>query len=118
MKPNKKQIEANLRNKMAKVHDERMERLEQRASKLARDYKEMCARAIKAEQERDDLKDKVKQLEDWIERLHEYMGMDDHDREAYLANLRNELALQEAMDQVKHQIEGIGWIKHMLGLMH
>ena len=74
MKPNKKQIEANLRNKMAKVHDERMERLEQRASKLARDYKEMCARAIKAEQERDDLKDKVKQLEDWVERLHEYMG--------------------------------------------
>ena len=118
MTPNKKQIEANLRNKMAKVRDEKMERLEQRYDQLARDYNQMHIRAAKAEQERDNLQEEVKQLKDWIERLHEYMGMNDHDREIYVENLRQEAAVQEAMNQVEYQLEGIGWIQHMLGFVH
>ena len=75
MKQNKKQIEANLRNKLAAQYKEKTEQLKSEKALLEKHYKEMWERARKAEIERDELKDKVAQYEDWNRRLMEFMDM-------------------------------------------
>ena len=110
---NRKSIEANLRNKLAAQYKEKSDNLQKRLDYLDKSYREMHQRARKAEIERDELKDKIQQYEDWIQRLQEYMDMNDDDRKAYIETLR-------AQDQLKQAVEGsrmYGYISHLFGLM-
>lgn len=97
MKQNKKQIEANLRNKLAAQYKEKTEQLKSEKALLEKRYKEMWERARKAEIERDELKDKVAQYEDWNRRLQEFMDMSEEDRTAYIENLKKTKELNEAI---------------------
>ena len=113
MKQSKKSIEANLRNKLAAQYKEKSDNLQKRLDALDKSYREMHQRARKAEIERDELKDKIQQYEDWIQRLQEYMDMDDNDRQTYLDTLR-------AQEDLKRAIEGTrmyGYLNHLFGLM-
>jgi hypothetical protein len=98
MKQNKKQIEANLRNKLAAQYKEKTEQLKIEKDVLKRLLNEMEKRAIKAENECDELKDKVAQYEDWNRRLQEFMDMDEKDRVAYVENLRMNAAAKQMFD--------------------
>lgn len=96
-KLNKKQIEASLRNKLASQYKEKTEQLKNEKAVLEKRYNEMWERARKAEIERDELKDKVAQYEDWNRRLLEFMDMSEEDRTAYIENLKRTKELDDAI---------------------
>lgn len=110
MKQNKKQIEANLRNKLASQYKEKTEQLKSEKALLEKRYKEMWERARKAEIERDELKEKVTQYEDWNRRLQEFMDMSEEDRTAYIENLKRTKELDDA-------ISHFGFYTKMLGTL-
>lgn len=110
MKQNRKQIEANLRNKLASQYKEKTEQLKSEKAVLEKRYNEMWERARKAEIERDELKDKVAQYEDWNRRLQEFMDMSEEDRTAYIENLKKTKELNEA-------ISHFGFYAKMLGTL-
>ena len=96
-KLNRKQIEANLRNKLALQYKEKIDYLKAEKSSLEKSYNEMWNRARKAEVECDKLKDKVAQYEDWNRRLQEFMDMSDEDRIAYVETLKKTKELDDAI---------------------
>ena len=108
MKPNKKQIEAALRNKMAAQYTNKVADLNKEIDMLRKSNKEYRERAYKAEQEKLELQDKVNQYEDWNNRLQEFMDMSDEDRAAYVENLKKTKELNDA-------IERFGFYGKMLG---
>ena len=108
MKPNKKQIEAALRNKMAAQYTNKVADLNKEIDMLRKSNKEYRERVYKAEQEKLELQDKVNQYEDWNNRLQEFMGMSDEDRAAYVENLKKTKELNDA-------IERFGFYGKMLG---
>ena len=110
MKLNKKQIEANLRNKLTSQYKEKTEQLKSEKAVLEKRYNEMYERARKAEIERDELKDKVAQYEDWNRRLQEFMDMSDEDRIAYVENLKRTKELDDAISR-------FGFYGKMLGTL-
>ena len=105
---NKKQIEANLRNKLASQYKEKVEQLKNEKVVLEKRYNEMYERARKAEIERDELQEKVAQYEDWNNRLQEFMDMSEEDRTAYVENLKRTKELDEV-------ISHFGFYNKMLG---
>ena len=110
MKQNKKQIEANLRNKLASQYKDKTEQLKNEKAILEKRYQEMWKRARKAEIERDELQDKVSQLEDWNRRLQEFMDMSEEDRTAYVENLKRTKELDDAISR-------FGFYGKMLGTL-
>ena len=113
MKQTRKQIEANLRNKLAAQYKDKTEQLKSEKAVLKRLLNEMEKRAIKAETECDELKEKVAALEDWNNRLLECMDMTDEDRKAYVETLRAQAELKSAVDQMY----SVKLINHFLGYL-
>ena len=109
-KLNKKQIEANLRNKLASQYKEKTEQLKNEKVVLEKRYNEMWERARKVEIERDELKDKLAQYEDWNRRLQEFMDMSEEDRTAYIENLKRTKELDDAINR-------FGFYGKMLGTL-
>jgi peptidoglycan hydrolase CwlO-like protein len=110
---NRKSIEANLRNKLAVQYKEKTEQLKSEKAALEIKYNKLWCESCKIKRERDELKDKIQQYEDWIQRLQEFMDMNDDDRKAYVETLR-------AQDELKRAVEGTrmyGYLKHLFGLM-
>jgi hypothetical protein len=93
---------------LAAQYKEKTEALKSEKAILEKRYNEMWNRARKAEMERDELKDKVVQYEDWNRRLQEFMDMSDEDRTAYVENLKRTKELDDA-------IRRFGFYGEMLG---
>jgi succinate dehydrogenase/fumarate reductase flavoprotein subunit len=108
MKQNKKQIEANLRNKLASQYKERTEQLKSEKAALEIKYNKLWRESCEIKRERDELKEKVAQYEDWNRRLQEFMDMSDEDRTAYVENLKRTKELDDA-------ISHFGFYTRMLG---
>lgn len=96
-KLNKKQIENELRGKIAKQYTKRTQELEDKVAKLTSQLAEANKRARDAEQEKLEMKDKLNQYEDWNNRLQEFMDMSDEDRIAYVENLKKTKELDAAI---------------------
>lgn len=106
-KLNKKQIENALRGKIAKQYTEKVAKLEDEINRLREANAEYRTRAYKAEQEKLEIQDKLKQYEDWNNRLQEFMDMSDNDRKAYVENLKK-------TDELNKAIERFGFYGKML----
>lgn len=100
MKPNKKQIEANLRNKIASQYKQRINLLNERANSLTSINLAYQNKIQTLKRENFELKDKIQQYEDWIERLHEFMGINESDRQAYFDNLHKQKQFDQALDKI------------------
>lgn len=100
MKPNKKQIEANLRNKLASQYKQKINLLNERVSSLTSINLVYQNKIQTLKRENFELKDKIQQYEDWIERLHEFMSMNESDRQAYIDNLHKQKQLNQALDKI------------------
>ena len=100
MKQSKKQIEANLRNKMATQYKTKTENLEKRIEQLVDENHELMMRAHKAEQEKMEMQDRLQQLEDWNARLQEFMDMSEKDRKLYVENLRAKTELNDTLNNL------------------
>lgn len=103
----KKEIENQLRGKIAKQYTEKVAKLEDEINSLREANAEYRNRAYKAEQEKLEMQDKLKQFEDWNNRLQEFMDMSEEDRLAYVENLKKIKELDKA-------IEGFGFYGKML----
>ena len=106
-KISKKEIENQLRGKIAKQYTEKVAKLEDEINRLHKANVEYRNRAYKAEQEKLEMQDKLKQYEDWNNRLQEFMDMSDEDRLAYVENLKK-------ADDLNKAIERFGFYEKML----
>lgn len=97
-KLSKKEIENQLRGKIAKHYTEKVAKLEDEINHLREANVEYRTRAYKAEQEKLEMQDKLKQFEDWNNRLQEFMDMSEEDRLAYVENLKKTNELNNAID--------------------
>ena len=98
-KLNKKQIENELRGKIAKQYTAKVFYLEKENASLREANAEYRRRAYEAEQEKLEMQDKLKQYEDWNRRLQEFMDMSEEDRTAYVENLKRTKELDDAISR-------------------
>lgn len=98
-KLNKKEIENQLRGKIAKQYTEKVAKLEDEINRLREANAEYHNRAYKAEQEKLEMQDKLNQYEDWNNRLQEFMDMSEEDRLAYVENLKKTNELNKAIER-------------------
>ena len=96
----KKQIENQLRNKIAKQYTSRIKNLEERNRQLYSDYQNAIKRAQEAEYKLGELQDKITQYEDWIERLQEFCNMSEEDRNVAIEELKRKKQLNSTMEFV------------------
>ncbi len=88
MKETKKQIKAQLINEIAAQYAKREKSLKEYSIFLEKRYNCAMERMRKLENENIELKDKVEQYEDWIERLQEFMDMDPDSRDKAIAQFK------------------------------
>lgn len=100
MKETRKQIEANLRNKMAAQYKAKTENLQKQIEALRVTNHDLMMRAHKAEQEKMEMQDRLQQLEDWNTRLQEFMDMSEEDRKVYVENLRAKTELNDTLNNL------------------
>ncbi len=106
-KLNKKQIENELRGKIAKQYTAKVFYLEKENDSLREANAEYRRRIHQVEQEKLEMQDKLKQYEDWNRRLQEFMDMSEEDRLAYVENLKK-------TDELNKAIERFGFYGKML----
>ena len=95
----KKEIENQLRGKIAKQYTDKIAKLEDEINRLHKANAEYRNRAYQAEQEKLEMQDKLKQYEDWNIRLQDFMDMSEEDRLAYVENLKKTNELNKAIEE-------------------
>lgn len=98
MKKTPNQIREELRRQMAKNYNNELENLRgllEKQQLISNDY---WQRYQRAKRENDELKDKIKQLEDWNNRLMEFMDMNDEERKAAIQEYTTNAELSELVD--------------------
>lgn len=107
-KKTRKEIEETLRNKMTNKHNEYVEAQQKRYSELWDTYCRARKECDKYQEENEQLKEKVRQYEDWIERLQEFMDMPEDMR-------KKEIEKMQADQKIKTYLANSTIFK-MLGL--
>ena len=77
----RKQIVEQTRNEVVKQYTANLQILMERINKLTKDYDI-------EKQKRIELQEKVNQYEDWIQRLQEFIGIPENQREEYIAHMK------------------------------
>lgn len=98
MKETKKQIEANLRNKLAKQYNQEREYQRERYSKLWCDYVDKCDETQALKHKIEDLQEKIDQYEDWIHRLQEFCNMNEDEREIAVKRYKEDQKFNEYIE--------------------
>lgn len=101
MKQTKKQIEADLRNKICKQYTGTIDNLQERLDSVAKELHEERKKRIEAQTKMEELEEKVRQYEDWNRRLQEFMDMSDEDRKAAVAEMKFHEELGGMLDMYK-----------------
>ena len=79
----RKQIVEQTRNEVVKQYTAKLQILMERINKLAKDYDI-------EKQKRIELQEKVNQYEDWIQRLQEFIGIPENQREEYIVHMKEQ----------------------------
>ena len=79
----RKQIVEQTRNEVVKQYTAKLQILMERINKLTKDYDI-------EKQKRIELQEKVNQYEDWIQRLQEFIGIPESQREEYIAHMKEQ----------------------------
>ena len=87
-KKTRKEIEETIRNKMANKHNEYVSAQQKKYAELWGIYQEACRECGKYQKENEELKEKIHQYEDWIERLQEFMDMPEDVRKGEIEKMR------------------------------
>ena len=90
MKQNRRQIEANLRNKLAKSNNDKYNNLQERFNKVSKELYDARRKVKEAESYKEELEEKIRQYEDWINRLQEFCDMNKEDRQIAIKEMRVE----------------------------
>ena len=89
-KKTRREIEENLRNKLANKHNEYVEYQQKRYADLWERYTKACEERNKYKQENEELTEKVRQYEDWIHRLEEFVDMPEDMRKAEIKKMQDD----------------------------
>lgn len=94
-KQSKKQIEANLRNKLAKDNNDKYNNLLKRFNQISEELKNTKEKFYLSTKQISELEEKVKQYEDWIDRLQEFCNMNEENRKISIEKMRTEETLNK-----------------------
>ena len=89
-KKTRKEIEQTLRNKLANKQNEEREYQQKRYADLWERYTKACEERNKYKQENEELTDKLREYEDWIQRLQEFVDMPEDMRKAEIKKMRDD----------------------------
>lgn len=89
-KKTRKEIEESLRNKLASKHNEYVEYQQKRYADLWEKYTKTCEERNKYKQENEELTEKIRQYEDWINRLEEFVDMPEDMRKAEIKKMQDD----------------------------
>ena len=84
----RKQIVEQTRNEVVKQYTAKLQILMERINKLTKDYDIEKQKRIECQERIDELQEKVNQYEDWIQRLQEFIGIPENQREEYIAHMK------------------------------
>ena len=84
----RKQIVEQTRNEVVKQYTAKLQILMERINKLTKDYDIEKQKRIECQERIDELQEKVKQYEDWIQRLQEFVDIPENKREEYIVNMK------------------------------
>lgn len=107
MKQTKKEIEATLRNKLAKQYSEKMENYQERIDRLAKELHDERSKRLEAQRQAEELKEKVEQYEDWNRRLQEFMDMSEEDRQNAIKETKFNVELSNIFETCRHFLGGM-----------
>ena len=93
----RKQIVEQTRNEVVKQYTANLQILMERINKLAKDYDI-------EKQKRVELQEKVNQYEDWIQRLQEFIGIPESQREEYIAHMKEQENANKTISKIFNYI--------------
>lgn len=100
MKETRKQIVEQTRNEVARQYNTKVKELEERLKNLSSEYAELSKKFYQVKCERDEAVDKVKEYEDWNNRLMEFMDMPADAREKALEQERAKFAVNTKLENM------------------
>ena len=84
----RKQIVEQTRNEIVKQYTANLQILMERINKLTKDYDIERQKRVECQEIINELQEKVNQYEDWIQRLQEFIGIPENQREEYIAHMK------------------------------
>lgn len=103
----KKELKARLTNEIAARFKNRITSLEHRCNTLGAMYHNETLKVQQLKQENLELKDKVEQYEDWINRLQEFMDMDPELRENAITQYKVQSQTSEKLNKIVSMYQGL-----------
>lgn len=97
-KQSKKQIEANLRNKLAKDNNDKYNNLLKKFNQISEELKNTKEKFYLSTKQISELEEKVKQYEDWNYRLQEFCNMNEEDRKISIEKMKTEQNLKRYIE--------------------
>lgn len=98
MKETRKQIEAQMRNKLAKQYGERLKLANKREEEAWNSFDRVYEEAQRLREENEQLKEKLEQCEDWIRRLQDFCNMPEDLRNQEIENIKQKKETTEAIE--------------------
>ena len=100
MMKTRKQIVEQTRNEVVKQYTAKLQILMERINKLTKDYDIEKQKRIECQERIDELQEKVNQYEDWIQRLQEFIGIPENQKEEYIVHMKAQENANKIMLQI------------------
>lgn len=96
----RKQIVEQTKNEVVKQYTAKLQILMEKINKLTKDYDIEKQKRIEYQERIDELQEKVNQYEDWIQRLQEFMGIPENQREEYIVHMQEKENANKIMSKL------------------
>lgn len=113
MKETRKQIEAQVRNKLAKQYNERLELANKGKAEAWKAFYGACKNNQDLKEENERLKEKIEQYEDWIERLQKFCNLPEDMRDKAIQKFVEEAKMQEKFTTFMNK----EWFGHIFSML-
>lgn len=113
MKETRKQIEAQVRNKLAKQYNERLELANKGKAEAWKAFYEARKNNQDLKEENERLKEKIEQYENWIERLQEFCNLPEDMRDKAIQKFVEEAKTQEKFTTFMNK----EWFGHIFSML-
>ena len=100
----RKQIVEQTRNEVVKQYTAKLQILMERINKLTKDYDIEKQKRIECQEIIDELQEKVNQYEDWIQRLQEFIGIPENQREEYIVHMKEQENANKTISKIFNYI--------------
>ena len=100
----RKQIVEQTRNEVVKQYTAKLQILMERINKLTKDYDIEKQKRIECQERIDELQEKVNQYEDWIQRLQEFIGIPENQREEYIVHMKEQEDANKTISKIFNYI--------------